>query len=233
MLLSRREFTARLGAVAILTVVRPSPSTLRVGTVLDPDRPELARGVAFGLAEADRSGSLFGWRVERASVSRPGFDVDVHAVISAVRLGRDPAVPLLSLVCDPGIRGALVLPRCRTPQDAMDIASRVVPWHESLVRYGAAQLNDRYRAATGTGMSGDAWLGWFAMKVIAETAVRTGTTDARRLQQALHGQHFDGHKGVPLHFDAAGRLVHPSYEVRRGANGTWRVAREVAWTEGT
>ena len=38
-------------------------------------------------------------------------------------------------------------------------------WDASLERFGATQLNDRYRRRFGVGMDGPAWAGWFAAKL--------------------------------------------------------------------
>jgi hypothetical protein len=87
-------------------------------------------------------------------------------------------------------------------------------WHESLVRYGAAQLNERYRREFREGMDEAAWSGWFAVKVATETVLRVGEPVASAVEDFLtsRGAAFDGHKGQPLRFDPASRsLVHPVY----------------------
>jgi len=98
----------------------------------------------------------------------------------------------------------------------------------ALERFGAAQLNDRYRAATGHPMSGDVWLGWFAMKVLAESALRSRSVAAADLVGYLARGSFDGHKGSPLTFDSRRRLQQPLYELERAsAGGAWSVRREI------
>lgn len=78
----------------------------------------------------------------------------------------------------------------------------VMMWHESLERFGAGQLNARFRDRFGAGMNSDAWATWFAVKVVAETALRERTTNPEELVAALErsSARFDGHKGRPLTF---------------------------------
>jgi hypothetical protein len=81
-------------------------------------------------------------------------------------------------------------------------ADSVVLWGPTLERYGASQINDRYRDKYGTGMDGSAWAGWAAVKFVAEAALRTGSTAPSRLLAYLEAPdtQFDGHKGWPLSF---------------------------------
>lgn len=89
-----------------------------------------------------------------------------------------------------------------------------VLWHGELVRFGAAQLNDRFRERFGTPAEPAGWAGWMAVKILWETHLRTGDTDpdslARHLEESDEG--FDGHKGEPLAFDPTLRqLDQPLY----------------------
>jgi ABC-type branched-subunit amino acid transport system substrate-binding protein len=98
-------------------------------------------------------------------------------------------------------------------------ADSVVLWGPTLERYGASQINDRYRDKYGTGMDGGAWAGWAAVKFIAEAALRTRSTDPSRLLAYLEAPdtQFDGHKGWPLSFRRADhQLRQPLY----AASGT-------------
>ncbi len=185
---------------------------LRVGTVTESTRPELERGLSFGAAEAQRSASLFQWSVERVALPAAGATTTtqpVSAIIMAT-IGPPPndAVPVLRLACDPSREddGSFILAPCEDGEE-----NEV--WQPTLERYGAAQLNDRYRSATGTGMTSDAWLGWFAFKVLTDSVLKLRSADPVRLgaHLALPTTVFDGHKGAPLRFDAQRRLVQPLY----------------------
>lgn len=81
-------------------------------------------------------------------------------------------------------------------------APEIVLWHPALERYGASQLNDRFRAAARTGMTGPAWAAWMATKVVSEAYFRTGDPSAKSIAAWLSREsaQFDGHKGAPLSF---------------------------------
>ena len=61
-------------------------------------------------------------------------------------------------------------------------------------------------------MTADAWCGWVAVKAIVEAALRAQSLAPADVADALRVLRFDGHKGQPLYFDEAQRLVQPTYE---------------------
>lgn len=75
-------------------------------------------------------------------------------------------------------------------------------WHPALERFGAAQLNDRFRARFGGGMDGAAWAGWMAVKALWEASLRARSVEPAALRAWLErpATQFDGHKGWPLSF---------------------------------
>jgi ABC transporter substrate binding protein (PQQ-dependent alcohol dehydrogenase system) len=73
-------------------------------------------------------------------------------------------------------------------------------WHPELVRFGAEQLNQRFRARFGQPMDGPAWAGWAAVKALAELALRNPGIPRAELPARLEALRFDGHKGNPLSF---------------------------------
>lgn len=92
----------------------------------------------------------------------------------------------------------------------------VVAWHPTLFRYGATQLNERFRRAYDAGMSSAAWAAWIAVKLVADVALR-GPAGGTRLAHAISdpAARFDGHKGTPLSFHPVDRwLRQPLYVVR-------------------
>jgi hypothetical protein len=95
-------------------------------------------------------------------------------------------------------------------------------WHESLERFGGEQLNQRYRRRFGVPMDSDAWAGWIAIKIAAESSLRARATTPAALGAALTDSNaqFDGHKGLPLAFDPVSReLLQPLYVVDAAADG--------------
>ena len=110
------------------------------------------------------------------------------------------------------MRGAALAQAKASPGNAT-----VMLWHESLERYGAGQLNPRFRDRFGTAMSPEAWTGWIAVKIAAETCFRARTCEAAELLAALERPtaRFDGHKGRPLSFRPGDhQLRQPLYVIR-------------------
>jgi hypothetical protein len=193
-----------------------APRVLRVGVTPTADE-EVRAGLAFGIEEARRSMALFGWRVQIDTVHAgvaPGSRI--HAVVSTEPVDGTGDIPVLMLSCAPAPR-AFLLSDCPV--------SDAIEWHPTLERFGAGQVNDRYRAATGRGMSAAAWRAWFAMKVLSETAMRA--RDPARIAERLRNPatQFDGHKGTALRFDERGVLRQPLYRVTRDSSGV-ETARE-------
>jgi ABC-type branched-subunit amino acid transport system substrate-binding protein len=155
------------------------------------------------------------------------------ASVMSLAAGSRGAIALLNIsATDDGLRGSLcgaavfhvapsetMLSRALSETKAIQ-GARVAAWHPSLDRYGAEQLNDRYRARfSGTpGMSGDAWSGWVAMKILAESALRSRAETNADLIAWLSSSRarFDGHKGRALTFDASGQLRQPLYVITPG-----------------
>ena len=79
---------------------------------------------------------------------------------------------------------------------------RVLTWDAGLEKYGADTLNRRFENRFHAPMTGDAWCGWMAVKVLWEAALRSRATDAHTLMSYLESERaaFDGHKGRPLSF---------------------------------
>ncbi|MDQ3995817.1 MAG: hypothetical protein M3303_02230 [Gemmatimonadota bacterium] len=95
-------------------------------------------------------------------------------------------------------------------------------WHHTLSRFGAAQLNERFRRRFALEMESTAWAGWMAMKILAEAALRGRSVGAIDLARYLArpDARFDGHKGEPLSVDrASGELRQPLYVLQPAAPG--------------
>jgi ABC-type branched-subunit amino acid transport system substrate-binding protein len=97
---------------------------------------------------------------------------------------------------------ALALWRRDAPPSVADAPGSVSLWHPELERFGAGQLNDRFRSRFGEGMQPAGWASWMAVKVLWEAAARARTSEADVLARFLASgrARFDGHKGMPLSF---------------------------------
>jgi hypothetical protein len=229
---------AALAAGASLAV--PAPLTIGLRGTLPP---EAERGVLLGIAEASRTSKLLGRDVRLVRIDGARAVSRVDAIVSATALAADGAstVPIVYLAAPPAPRTGrctffirentgrtqLVaewrLTHATRENAARDLA--IVEWDSSLQKYGASELNDRYRARFGAPMPPDAWVGWVAVKAIAEAALRSGSgADGC---SALQSVRFDGHKGTALSFDPrTGGLADPVYVVGR-TNGETEILGEV------
>jgi ABC-type branched-subunit amino acid transport system substrate-binding protein len=194
------------------------------------------KGVRMGVEEAARAAALFGRAVRlvegpdaaalagegRAQALLGGFDAGACQALAdtAARLH----VVYVDVACDGdalrgrGCRAATfhVAPSAAMLADASAAAGggRAVAWDERLDRFGADQLNQRFRTRFGAGMDSGAWAGWFAVKVLWESALRARATAPGALARYMgtEGVEFDGHKGRPLSFRAWDRqLRQPLY----------------------
>jgi ABC-type branched-subunit amino acid transport system substrate-binding protein len=128
--------------------------------------------------------------------------------------------------------------------DAMyESARKVAPpggeialWSARLEKYGAAQLNDRFGAAEGAPMRAADWAGWFAIKVIWESLLRTGKADAVSIARYMStdGVTFDGHKGAPLSFRTWDhQLRQPLYAMPRSSSAPPREIPDTSRSAGS
>lgn len=206
----------------------------------EPERPWAVieeAGAPPRVAAAARravSSRMVGWRKVAAPADEPegaerAVQTASEAGAAAVLWLRSAAAPL-----SPEPIGAAALPVLAVDPAAVQAASfegwHAALWTPSLFRYGAEQLNERYRRRFDQGMDGPAWAGWMAVKTLAEAVLRAGGQRGG-LGERLAGPRiaFDGHKGAPLAFAEDGALAQPLYV--SGPTGT----EQVPWpfAEGT
>ncbi|MBI4513076.1 MAG: ABC transporter substrate-binding protein [Gemmatimonadetes bacterium] len=106
-------------------------------------------------------------------------------------------------------------------------------WHHKLFRYGAEQLNGRFRKRFDRPLEARGWASWMAVKILAEAVLRAGGAETSQLVRFLEkgGAQFDGHKGRPLTFRPWDhQLRQPLYLVRpkRQVQGDWDIFDSVA-----
>jgi hypothetical protein len=184
------------------------------------------------LAEAHRSGII--------AVVVGGTPAMVEELASAAPATGPLVVataPVPDAACGSAVFGAAPTDAARTTALAAWRASlmtastatpQVAAWSGSLVIYGADSLNERFRAAWDHAPDEVEWLQWFALKAVAESAMRSRVTSAATLAKALRVDGFDGHKGKLLRFDAHQQLVQPLYVVTPDDSGDTRVL--YTWT---
>lgn len=229
---------------------QPAGDTLRIGLVLPdsaartPEMRSTARGVRMGVEEAARSAALFGrtvMMVEGADAARLVREARVQALLGGfvteecAALGdvaQRSGVLFVDLGCAADeLRGSQcrsaafhVAPSAAMLGDAVRQAGgtggEAAAWDSRLERFGADQLNQRFRARFGEEMDSQGWAGWFAVKVLWESSLRARSTVPTMLMQYLRSDaaQFDGHKGRPLSFRAWDhQLRQPLYVTNPGA----------------
>lgn len=201
----------------------------------DPRALAIGRGLTLGAEEGLRTARLFGVAMRfldaegMALDSSAARDVAVWVVAGdETRCGRLRAAlrGIAATVIDAGCRevaAATVNERHIHPpaHDSIsalatargDSTARVLLWHPSLDRFGADQLNERFRRRFSADMDSDAWAAWAAVKIAVESCLRArarGVAPAAVLEDDAMA--FDAHKGAPLRFDReTRRLVQPLY----------------------
>jgi hypothetical protein len=234
---NRRAFARALSeSIASLTmlpsVVRASAEydsdTLVLGIVSPSQSPLFQKGIAMGIQEAARTGSLFQKKIlshDLAHTTAGNVQQGIaqlasrgaHAVVACVA----PAlVDDTARACE---KRGLVFVNCGARSDALrrslclsktfhveasdamysdaakqSSAKRIALWDSRLERYGAAQLNDRFRQFAGQPMDSSAWAGWVAVKILWESFLHSPASPATWMSSD-HAE-FDGHKGAPLSF---------------------------------
>jgi hypothetical protein len=249
---TRRRFV-HLSLTALGTARLPWTAVhLRVHLLVPAARSDLLNGVVLGVDEAKHTASLMAATIEAVrhesldDLAPPTADTmsaiivghDAATVVSlAARLGG--AAPVINVAagedelragsCDAGVFhvGPSESMLDHALREATAGGSHIAAWHPTLYRYGAEQLNDRYRARfRGTrGMPAAAWCGWMGVKILSEAALRSRATTNAELMAWMSSSRarFDGHKGVALTFDARRQLVQPLYVI----SSEDRVATEV------
>lgn len=227
----RRDFLVTL---PLLLGARPGLAGARsIGVARGPDAAgsEATKGLRFGLLEAKRTLQLRGRSLEWVERDGPAAATSlahsgVELLVVAGNAGVVPAggapvvrVPLTDddrstcggeewLVGPAPEQRAAVIATYRAAHAASPAELAVAAWHPALERYGAQQLNERYRAFAREPMTEYAWLGWIAIRVVLEAALRGPA--AAQLRLKTFG--VDGHKGTVLRFDPYGRrLQQPLY----------------------
>jgi ABC-type branched-subunit amino acid transport system substrate-binding protein len=193
---------AGAGATAVASADRLVSSN-KIGILIgtsDVDAEALSRfserhHIIF-LNAASRSQSL------RSACNRYTFHVEATDAMYSSAAGRGNLVP------SPARSAVLRSLGARTDS--------IVLWSSILERFGASQINDRYRDKYKTGMDGGAWAGWAAVKFGAEAALRARSASPGQLLAYLESPatQFDGHKGWPLTFRLSDhQLRQPLYMV--------------------
>lgn len=237
----RREFVRSMASAFFLAAL---PSTaedsLTLGILVNTPPTGFDNGVRMGLSEASRAALLFGRKPiipararDATALIKAGASVIVGSLAAddTLRIARlCSSRRILYLNC--GSRSSELRQECNeclfhieASESMYATAASKAPgstiklWDASLEKYGAAQLNDRFRATFNASMDAAAWCGWLAAKVVWESLVRMKGTGAIGIRDhlLLDTTQFDGHKGAPLSFRRSDhQLRQPLYAITSG-----------------
>ncbi|MGA2818395.1 MAG: amino acid ABC transporter substrate-binding protein, partial [Xanthobacteraceae bacterium] len=149
-----------------------------------------------------RSARKFGTRIVADQRFKPGTDPrdreeNNPALLSAINRDFDAV-----FVADEAFDFARIVPyhlaRPRPVVGGIDLEP--VAWHWTWERNGAPQVNSRFdKKSGGRHMTGPDWAAWVAVKMIVQSALRTGSTDFASQRAFILGDgSFDGDKGLAL-----------------------------------
>lgn len=83
-------------------------------------------------------------------------------------------------------------------------------WHRKFKKYAASQLNIRYHETFAADMDDEAWAGWAAAKLVADTLIASPALENEELLRELKTNlAFDGQKGIDMRFRETGQLAQP------------------------
>jgi hypothetical protein len=238
-------FLASLVAAAFGTQKASTPQQVTVWLLTEDQNDAIARGARMGAEEVTRTSALLGAKftfhvaprtsvLTQVQMVAPAFVIldlpETEACGIALKLASIQGVVLMNARVEAGPCTAPVLslrlPQLqrrailRRPENNQEV--RIEEWDASLQRFGAQELNERYQRWTRGPMNSDAWAGWFGVKVASEASLRMDEV-TRNALCGPDAPSFDGHKGVPLRFDAFGVLEQPVYVI----DGSGKVIKEI------
>ena len=237
----RREFVRSMVSAFFLAAL---PSTLEdsltLGILSNAPATGFDDGVRMGLSEASRAALLFARKPiipararDATALIKAGASVIIGSLaaedtVRIARLCRSRRIVYLNC----GSRSNELRAECNeflfhieASESMYANAASKMPgwtiklWDPSLEKYGAAQLNDRFRATFNRPMDAAAWCGWLAAKVVWESLVRMKGSGAIGIRDhlLLDTAQFDGHKGAPLSFRRSDhQLRQPLYAITSG-----------------
>jgi hypothetical protein len=205
------------------------PRRVSLGLLLDPGTPE-GRGARLGLDEAERLGALLHAEIS----SGPTSDFALIGLLpppaetKALFLQAAPAPRDESVVREWNVTSSPAFKRQALSRFADRQDLRVSDWHSDLNKFGAEELNVRFRRRFGQAMDERSWHGWVAVKCAVELALRYPATGSPK--DRIAALSLDGHKGMLLRFDPRDRhLVQPVYVI--DAQGKLVEQVEPEWKE--
>jgi hypothetical protein len=218
--MNRRDFIAASSATLLVPRWLQPKQPVHVVVIYDDEFDQTRKGAVMACEEAKRAAVLLRREFTHSSVHVSNVNSTAvanatHLVIAhetgelldvdAVMVNAIGSADGERAVCGSDVWHVAPLERHKRAA-SQNHSGGAAAWHHDLERFGAQQLNDRFRAAGIEHPAGQEWCGWMAVKCIWESSLRN---------QPLDRMKFDGHKGRSLFFGAQSHnLVQPIYIIR-------------------
>lgn len=195
---SRRDFLKAIAVLPFAVNAGAHVMELSLGILHDGNADDILRGARMSVGEAERAAALLRAGIRAVEYGPGSESPHVSAIVAALS---SPA--RLEGITVPVINTAIA----PSAPNVWHIGN--AEWDPEGSRFGAAQLNARYRSAYDAPMTAEAWAGWFAVKVLWESALRARDATPQAIQEYLQSSRaaFDGHLGRPLRFDQKTRTL--------------------------
>lgn len=133
------------------------------------------------------------------------FDHDIRRMAQAEmpRFTQVDDHDVLIVADELGLFGEYLMYRTWLPRPVAGTQGLVpTAWHRTVEQWGATQLQNRFAARAGRGMSARDYAAWAAVRSIGEAATRTGTSNFDAIKAYISGDAFElaGFKGRKLSY---------------------------------
>jgi len=223
-----------IGLTFVFTIANAAQSQrVLIGYVGQPGSSS-ENGVKRGIIEANLQGEFLGVEYRLVPLDtiltledgRPRVIIVATADEDVVRIAdKSRDIPVINIKSTSDLLRAMCLPNLfhTMPSQQMfsdalaqwrtkhsSSAATASAWHRKFKKYAASQLNIRYHETFATDMDDEAWAGWAAAKLVADTLIASPTLENEALLRELKTNlAFDGQKGIDMRFRETGQLAQP------------------------
>lgn len=230
----RYRTLARLVAVGALSLAPAAQALEVVIAFVGEEGGSAALGADQGLHESNIQGRFLGQTYKLVNVPAEDVKQGKAPAVDAIVAATDPAtlqalgaaatdIPVFNVLAeDDALRERCsanllhVIPSAQMKKDAEAQWTQAKPdgppasavaWNAGFEKYAASQLNHRFEERFDRPMDDQAWAGWAAVRLLADSVARLQSTDHAKLLAYVKGEmNFDGQKGVDMNFRDNGQL---------------------------
>ncbi len=168
---------------------------------------------ALFAAAVRRAAKRFGGKIVAEKTWTPDHDIRRMAQAEMPRFTQVDDYDVLIVADEMSLFGEYLMYRTWLPRPVAGTQGLVpAAWDRTVEQWGAAQLQKRFAARAGRGMSAKDYAAWAAVRSIGEAATRTGSADFEAMRRYISGAAFElgGFKGRKLSYRPwSGQLRQP------------------------